>query len=147
MRQLYRADKHASDFKPTGKCLNCLGSLPKRHRKYCSFECSEEFYNREVAPHIFDWNVIRKQVLRRDGHECVKCGSRAKEVDHIIAIVNGGSEFDKSNLQSMCHPCHANKTGRDRKTANLQKKVTKRKTEHEDLSNYCEIKAQESRTE
>src|SRR3989338_945277 len=139
MRQLYRADKHASDFPPTGKCLNCKGSLPKRHRKYCSVECSDSFYNREVEPHIFDWSNIRLKILRRDDYSCVKCGGLAIDVDHVIAIVNGGAEFDESNLQSLCRPCHAVKSGRDRKTANLQKKVTKRKTEHEDLSNYCEI--------
>ena len=40
------------------------------------------------------------------------------EVDHIIAIVNGGGEFDKNNLQVLCSDCHRKKTKADMKIAN-----------------------------
>ena len=44
-------------------------------------------------------------------------GSPAFEVDHIVAIVNGGNEFDKSNLQVLCQECHKKKTKSDMKIA------------------------------
>jgi 5-methylcytosine-specific restriction endonuclease McrA len=39
------------------------------------------------------------------------------EVDHKIAIVNGGGEFDVENLQVLCKDCHISKTKSDMKTA------------------------------
>lgn len=35
------------------------------------------------------------------------------EVDHKLALVNGGKEFDKSNLQVLCQDCHKKKTKSD----------------------------------
>lgn len=37
------------------------------------------------------------------------------EVDHIIAVVNGGDMFDKNNLQVLCNECHRKKTKKDMK--------------------------------
>jgi len=37
------------------------------------------------------------------------------EVDHKIAIVNGGDEFDVNNLQVLCEECHKKKTKNDLK--------------------------------
>jgi len=37
------------------------------------------------------------------------------EVDHKIAIVNGGDEFDVDNLQVLCEECHKKKTKNDLK--------------------------------
>lgn len=35
------------------------------------------------------------------------------DVDHIIAIVNGGEQWDEKNLQVLCQPCHKKKTKKD----------------------------------
>lgn len=35
------------------------------------------------------------------------------DVDHIIAIANGGDVFDKKNLQVLCKNCHKKKTKQD----------------------------------
>ena len=43
---------------------------------------------------------------------CRTCGAPATDVDHIVRRNYGGSE-DDSNLQSLCHPCHSSKTGRE----------------------------------
>jgi 5-methylcytosine-specific restriction protein A len=45
---------------------------------------------------------------------CLKQGrlSRAVELDHIIALVNGGTNAD-SNYQCLCKACHQDKTARD----------------------------------
>lgn len=37
----------------------------------------------------------------------------AFEVDHIVAIVNGGTDFDEKNLQILCMDCHKVKTKED----------------------------------
>lgn len=51
---------------------------------------------------------------------CVMCQAKgrvtiATEVDHIIALTNGGTEdpHDDSNRQGLCGPCHVEKTNAD----------------------------------
>ncbi len=34
-------------------------------------------------------------------------------VDHIVAIVNGGDQWDEKNLQVLCEKCHHKKTAKD----------------------------------
>jgi 5-methylcytosine-specific restriction endonuclease McrA len=41
----------------------------------------------------------------------------AFEVDHKVAIVNGGDEFDMNNLQVLCTDCHKKKTKNDLRIA------------------------------
>lgn len=64
------------------------------------------------------WRKQRGRALRRDGHlcqECLKNGiiTKATEVDHILNKANGGTD-DLDNLQSLCNPCHKEKTVRER---------------------------------
>jgi 5-methylcytosine-specific restriction endonuclease McrA len=47
----------------------------------------------------------RKEVLERDGGRCQLCGEPGNEIDHIA-----GSAADLSNLQTLCHQCHGQKT-------------------------------------
>lgn len=59
----------------------------------------------------------RKRILLRDCGLCLICQrlgllTVAVEVDHIIALVNGGSD-DDSNKQSLCKACHQLKTAED----------------------------------
>ena len=61
--------------------------------------------------------TIRALILRRDCGLCQDCLAKgritiATEVDHIKALTNGGTN-EYSNLVSLCHDCHANKTARD----------------------------------
>ena len=57
------------------------------------------------------WEAIRQRILRRDGHQCVSCGSAAgpMEVDHIHPLARGGDHMD-DNLQSLCRPCNRRKS-------------------------------------
>lgn len=51
----------------------------------------------------------RLRILRRDRYECQRCASRNDlEIDHIIAVANGGSN-EPDNLQVLCHDCNAHK--------------------------------------
>lgn len=58
------------------------------------------------------WKAVRLEVLRRDGWKCVKCGANGRlEVDHIKPVrTNPELGFEKSNLQTLCGPCHSRKT-------------------------------------
>ena len=63
------------------------------------------------------WLARRARQLRLQPL-CQHCASRgvvraAEEVDHVVALVNGGPDVD-ANLQSLCKPCHALKTTVDR---------------------------------
>jgi len=60
------------------------------------------------------WRKLRDIVLRRDLFKCVPCKKKgfvtiATEVDHIINKSKGGTD-DLENLQSICNPCHIEKT-------------------------------------
>lgn len=60
------------------------------------------------------WDRIRLQALKRDHYLCQPCQTKgrvtpAKEVDHIVPKSKGGTD-ELSNLQSICTPCHRDKT-------------------------------------
>lgn len=63
------------------------------------------------------WRRLRAQALMQEPL-CRSCQSKGRVtaavvVDHIVALVNGGKEFDPNNLQTLCDECHAVKTARD----------------------------------
>lgn len=58
-------------------------------------------------------SALKAQIRRRDGYQCVICGSTTKlEVDHMVALMNGGRN-DASNLATLCDECHTIKTRMD----------------------------------
>jgi len=40
---------------------------------------------------------------------CAKCGKAAELIHHIIPIAEGGSIYDRDNLESSCELCHDGK--------------------------------------
>ena len=63
------------------------------------------------------WERVRKQALERDRYLCQPClkGGKpvvAKIVDHIKPKAQGGTD-DLDNLQTICAPCHLDKTLRE----------------------------------
>lgn len=65
------------------------------------------------------WDKLRARILERDGYQCQECKRQgrltaAREVDHIEPREDGGGD-DPANLQSLCKPCHATKTSRERR--------------------------------
>jgi len=54
-------------------------------------------------------SAVRREVWRRDGGTCVKCGSRENlEYDHIIPISKGGSNTAR-NIELLCENCNRSK--------------------------------------
>ncbi|WP_449573269.1 HNH endonuclease [Methanospirillum sp.] len=52
------------------------------------------------------WNVIRRQILQRDGYRCQICGEQKDlSVHHIIPLSMGG-DSTTGNLRVLCHTCH-----------------------------------------
>lgn len=54
----------------------------------------------------------RQKIFERDNFKCVNCGVSGDfnclEVDHIIPVVNGGTN-ELSNLQTLCYKCNMDK--------------------------------------
>jgi 5-methylcytosine-specific restriction protein A len=59
----------------------------------------------------YPWVVLRRAQLKREPL-CRICGEPATDVDHIRRRTAGGSE-DGSNLQSLCHAHHSQKTAKE----------------------------------
>jgi Holliday junction DNA helicase RuvB len=54
-------------------------------------------------------SAVRREVWRRDGGKCVKCGSRKNlEYDHIIPVAEGGSNTAR-NIELLCEACNRSK--------------------------------------
>lgn len=50
--------------------------------------------------------ALRREVLARDGHRCVKCGQKSRlEAHHVIPVVFGGQD-ELGNLVTLCASCH-----------------------------------------
>ena len=60
------------------------------------------------------WELVRLRVFARDGWRCRNCGRAGRlECDHVVPLRDGGDPWDKSNLQTLCRPCHIEKSARD----------------------------------
>jgi hypothetical protein len=52
---------------------------------------------------------LRRAVLERDGHQCVRCGSTADlSIDHVYPQSLGGRSIPE-NLRTLCRPCNSSK--------------------------------------
>ncbi len=80
----------------TDEALQVLGSAEEAG--------TEPIPGREGIP-----TEVRRQVWRRDGGKCVKCGSRRNlEYDHIIPVSMGGSNTAR-NIELLCESCNRSK--------------------------------------
>lgn len=103
-------------------CRKCGAALTGRKRAWCGKQCLKDVLL------LVDWRYIRRCILRRDHYKCVLCGNWANEVDHIVEMVDGGSFHEWSNLRSLCHEHHLEKTLLMRK-ARAEKKKAQRQAE------------------
>lgn len=105
-------------------CANLVKS--RKQKGFCDEHASKRSgWNRRVdrtgstteRGYGYAWQKLRKQVLQRDNYLCVTCKAKgriteATDVDHIVAKAHGGTD-DWDNLQSLCSPCHREKTARE----------------------------------
>lgn len=58
------------------------------------------------------WQVLRMEILERDGFRCKACGARGRlEIDHIKPVrTHPELSFAPDNLQALCPSCHTRKT-------------------------------------
>jgi 5-methylcytosine-specific restriction endonuclease McrA len=64
-----------------------------------------------------DWRTRRATVLRRAGGQCAECsGLGADEVDHVIAVSQGGSH-ELDNLRAVHGRCVRRKNAREAQAA------------------------------
>ena len=61
--------------------------------------------------HSEGWQLIRKKILKRDGHKCCKCGTKEKLHIHHL---NYDSVFNEraKDLITLCEDCHKKEHGR-----------------------------------
>lgn len=82
-----------------------------------------EFQHAIDPANIGDWDIEKYCKSHRieypDPDDARPDYSIQFEVDHKIAIVNGGGEFDESNLQVLCTECHKKKTRQDLKSDSI----------------------------
>lgn len=114
-------------------CPNCGKSREIFNRRNksmdavcCSPECSREYW-RTKRPTIAE---MRELVYHEQGGLCAACKQEISVMDppsakypygkdtpyvldHIRPIAMGGSQWDRDNLQVLCHRCNKSKTARD----------------------------------
>jgi len=96
-----------------GLCKVCgkeKKDFDKHMIKYCSDICRSKFNDCFTT-----WQQHKTKILTARGNKCEQCGfgGQIMQVDHIVAIVNGGDMWEDSNLQLLCMPCHVVKTRKD----------------------------------
>lgn len=100
-------------FKAKGPC-----TYPGCNTLVIGGRCSKHPYQEHRASsrdrgYDHRWTRLRNWYIRANPiceirEKCT--GDAAVEVDHILAIANGGPVLDQDNLQSTCKRCHAWKT-------------------------------------
>lgn len=61
--------------------------------------------------------------------------NRKVEVDHIVAITNGGKHLSLDNLRALCHDCHSRKTGYDFREMHKRQRIRDGIIDRKDFQN------------
>lgn len=71
------------------------------------------------------WKELREEILIRDNRKCKLCrvmlDLEGMQLDHIIPLSDGGKQYDKENLWTLCNCCHILKTTIENKQRRLRK--------------------------
>lgn len=71
-----------------------------------------KFYTKSFSP-------TRNRIYKRDGYECVYCGSRMQlTIDHVVPKSRGGKN-EWTNLVTSCFKCNIRKSNRTPDEANM----------------------------
>jgi 5-methylcytosine-specific restriction endonuclease McrA len=116
--------RRRADARRDARCVECGKALPTHRTPYCSRRCRWKFHG-----HYF-WDSARSYAMLRDRYTCRICGHRRRarelDVDHIVEIARGGAALEYSNLQTVCRPCHAEKTREFLRQSRLARSATDR---------------------
>ncbi len=109
---------------PDAICSYCSATfhpITVSKSKYCSPDCYHASMASEYPRSRLNFSKKEKRIiLERDNHRCVECGSADNlEIDHIFAICNGGIRSIE-NGQTLCVPCHDEKTVHDKALARIR---------------------------
>lgn len=107
-------------FEPKRHCPrpNHKAYLGRRCPK-CEQERNQERGNSNSRGYDSEWRKIRLEFLKLnpicslDG-----CEEKAKDVDHVIGLRDGGDKLNFNNLRAFCHRHHSQRTGRDQVKVN-----------------------------
>lgn len=108
------------------KCRNLAVESPTKE----NFRCEEHWRKswedggekKRAVPALTQ--AEKDHIRERDWHVCRECGEPAHEVDHIVEVVDGGTNVP-SNLQLLCGPHHrAKSAARKMENRPLQQKVS-----------------------
>ena len=104
------------------KVRNCAG-LAQSGESYCpAHQHLKRGYDKKRPPSSqrgYGWNWSKARTIFLAEHplceECLREGKTeaATVVDHIVPMRKGGSQYDGSNLQSLCKQHHDEKTARE----------------------------------
>ena len=62
-----------------------------------------------------EWRTMVKEIKRKRGESCERCGSGHRVIgDHIVERKDGGAELDETNVELLCQACHNRKTAQAR---------------------------------
>jgi 5-methylcytosine-specific restriction endonuclease McrA len=101
------------DRLPTGYHRRSDGKVVNRYGNVLSAKRLKEVTEMRAGSNKqADQTIDRIRI--RDNYTCKHCGvaTRDGQVDHIVALVNGGAN-DDDNLQYLCVDCHEAKTRQD----------------------------------
>lgn len=112
-----------------GTCPQCRSKLPDRKggRVFCPGSGIESCRSRFNEAFGLNWLSVKQFTARRAQGRCERCqwtpysdpagewfrpiwGGRHFEFDHVVEIARGGQPLERSNVQMLCRPCHAEKT-------------------------------------
>lgn len=102
--------------------------IPKRKKKidYLNYNRSRSAGEMLRFYQSKQWRSLRNYKIQMQPlcEHCEKKGlvEAAKEIDHIVAIKDGGERLSIRNLQSLCRSCHSRKSVQEREARKYIKK-------------------------
>ena len=65
------------------------------------------------------------EFFEKNGMEWVNTNNRSTfyDIDHIVSVVEGGSQCGEENLRTLCLSCHRKETAQLRKKLSIKKKA------------------------
>lgn len=95
----------------------CGAKLGGRRKRWASEACSDFAYQvHSIIAGRLDSIAHALRYYHFDGGRpaCMECGDTCDlEIDHVVAVANGGGACWLNNYRYLCKPCHRDKTNKD----------------------------------